>query len=284
MTNAASGGSRLQHWFDAQRRRPAAPTRAWYGALAFGIATLLCGARLASVFPATGAGFADGYGTPVIAFEFARGQADLLAIFGPESDPMQVPRLAAMRAGNEGDYLFLLFYAGFVGCGLFALWRELRSRVLFAAVALPVAAALCDAWENALLFDIQAAFTLGDYSPAMASLPGPVAAKFILLALANIAVGHGMMQLGRRWQLPAALATAPVIAVAMALAAPPAFGWTLGAAIGAGWIGLLLLAAIGSWRALVRRRPLVDFEGPAPRRRAQAPDTAPVRRSFGRKR
>src|SRR3546814_8686680 len=69
-----------------------------------------------------------------------------------------------------------------------------------------------------------------------------------------------MMQLGRRWQLPAALATAPVIAVAMALAVPPAFGWTLGAAIGAGWIGLLLLAAIGSWRALVRKRPLVDFE------------------------
>src|SRR3546814_160046 len=131
---------------------------------------------------------------------------------------------SVLRAGNEGDYLFMLLYAGFVGCGLFALWRELRSRVLFAAIALPVAAALCDAWENTLLFDIQTAFTLGDYSPAMASLPWPVAAKFILLALANIAVGHGMMQLGRRWQLPAALATAPVIAVAMALAVPPAFG------------------------------------------------------------
>src|SRR3546814_12693728 len=84
----------------------------------------------------------------------------------------------------------MLLYAGFVGCGLFALWRELRSRVLFAAIALPVAAALCDAWENTLLFDIQTAFTLGDYSPAMASLPWPVAAKFILLAPANIAVGH----------------------------------------------------------------------------------------------
>src|SRR3546814_16770028 len=100
----------------------------------------------------------------------------------------------------------------------------------------------------------------------MASLPWPVAAKFILLALANIAVGHGMMQLGRRWQLPAALATAPVIAVAMALAVPPAFGWTLGAAIGAGWIGLLLLAAIGSWRALVRTRPPGHYIGRSSRR------------------
>src|SRR3546814_19605558 len=70
----------------------------------------------------------------------------------------------------------------------------------------------------------------------------------------------------------------------MALAVPPAFGWTLGAAIGAGWIGLLLLAAIGSWRALVRKRPLVDFEAPLPRRRARTPDAPPTRRSFGRKR
>src|SRR3546814_17684192 len=101
MTSAASGGSRLRHWFDAQRTRRAAPTRAWYGALAFGIATLLFGIKLAAAFPATGAGFADGYGSPVIAFEFVRGQAALLAVFGPESDPMQVARLAAMRAGNE---------------------------------------------------------------------------------------------------------------------------------------------------------------------------------------
>src|SRR3546814_19151593 len=93
-----------------------------------------------------------------------------------------VSRLAAMRAGNEGDYLFMLLYAGFVGCGLFALWRELRSRVLFAAIALPVAAALCDAWENTLLFDIQTAFPLGDFSPAMASLPSPFAAQFLLPA------------------------------------------------------------------------------------------------------
>src|SRR3546814_13183387 len=102
----------------------------------------------------------------------------------------------------------------------------------------------------------------------MASLPWPGAAKFILLALANIAVGHGMMQLGRRWQLPAALATAPVIAVAMALAVPPAFGWTLGAAIGAGWIGLLLLDAIGCWRALVRERHLCELDAPLTHRKS----------------
>src|SRR3546814_19889911 len=131
----------------------------------------------------------------------------------------------------------MLLYAGFVGCGLFALWRELRSRVLFAAIALPVAAALCDAWENTLLFDIQTAFTLGDYSPAMASLPWPVAANFILLALANIPVAHGLMKLGRRWQLPPPLATAPVSAVPRALAEQPPFASTPGGTTDAGWGG-----------------------------------------------
>src|SRR3546814_16245375 len=93
---------------------------------------------------------------------------------------MQVARRAAMRAGNEGDYLYMLFYAAFLGCGLFVLWRELRRRALFAAIALPVAAALCDAYANALLFDYQAAFSLVDYSPALPSLVCPVAVRVSL--------------------------------------------------------------------------------------------------------
>src|SRR3546814_13685976 len=75
-----------------------------------------------------------------------------------------------MRTGGERDYLYMLLYAGFLVSGCIALWRELRLRAMLAAALLPVAAALCDAWENWLLLDIQAAFTLGDYSPAMANL------------------------------------------------------------------------------------------------------------------
>src|SRR3546814_7797081 len=86
-----------------------------------------------------------------------------------------------MRTGNERDYLYMLLYGGFLVSGCIALWRELRLRGLLAAALLPIGAALCDAWENWLLFDIQAAFTLGDYSPALASLPWPVAAQFLML-------------------------------------------------------------------------------------------------------
>jgi len=284
---AASDGTRLQLWFEAQRLRAPAPTRAWYAALAFGIAELFFGIQLAQTFPATGAGFADGYGSPAVAFAFARGQADLLAVFGPESDPLQVARLAAMRAAIEGDCLFTLFYAGFLACGIYALWRELRSRLLFAAVALPIAAALCGVYANMLLLDIQSAFTLGDYSPAMASLPGPVGVKFVLLGLTNLVIAYGMTELGPRWQLPAALVMAPTITIPMALVSPPAFGWTLPAAIGAGWIGLFALAAIGSWRGFAHARPLADFEpAPPPRRSTPPRELTPIMSgsSFGRKR
>jgi hypothetical protein len=283
----AGGG--LHHWIEVQRTRPPAPTRWWYAALAAGIATLLFSLHLGRVFPAEAAGIHPGYGAPVIAFEFARSEADLFAVFGTSADPLQVARLAAMRAGNEQDYLFMLLYAAFLGSGCFALWRELRLRWLLAAALLPVFAALCDAYENWLLFDIQAAFTLGDYSPAMASLPWPVAAKFLALTLTNAAIGYAMVQMGRWWQFAGTLVLIPCLATIMALIAPAGFGWTLTAAIGAGWFALLVTAAIGSWSALLRAAPLVNFDPDTPRRRIAdrgEPDislTPGKRRHFGRR-
>ena len=273
----------LQHWIEAQRTRAPAPTRAWVWTLAFGLATLLFGLYLGQVFPQTGHDIAPGYGAPVLAFEFAGGQADLEAIFGFYTDPQQVTRLAAMRTGNEQDYLYMLLYAGFLGCGCFALWRELRLRPLLAAAALPVTAALCDAYENWLLFDIQAAFTAGDYSPAMASLPTPVAAKFLLLAATNVAIGAAATQMGRWWALFGTVAILAAIPTAMAIITPAAFAWALIPSAAGGWILLLALAAAGSWRALVRGRPLVDFDAAPTPPSTPATEPAPMRPMFGRR-
>lgn len=273
----------LQHWIEAQRTRPPAPTRWWYWALAFGIATLLFGLHLTQVFPQTGHDIAPGYGPPVLAFEFAGGQADLEAIFGFFTDPQQVTRLAAMRTGNERDYLYMLLYAGFLASGCIALWRELRLRPILAAAVLPVAAALCDAYENWLLFDIQAAFTAGDYSPAMASLPYPVAAKFLALAATNVAIGGAAMQLGRWWALFGTIAILAAIPTVMAIITPAAFAWALVPSAAGGWLLLLALAATGSWRAFARKRPLVDRENAAVEP-DEGPTAAPARPVFGRRR
>lgn len=273
----------LQHWIEIQRARPAAATRAWAWTLAFGLATLLFGFHLGQLFPQAGHDIAPGYGAPVLAFEFAGGQDDLIAVFGPESDPQQVARLAAMRTGNERDYLYILLYAGFLTSGCVALWRELRLRPLLAATALPVLAAVCDGYENYLLFDIQAAFTAGDYSPAMASLPYPVAAKFLLLALTNVAIGAAAMQIGRWWALFGTLAILAAIPTAMAIITPVAFAWALIPSAAAGWILLLALAFAGSWQALASKRPLVDFDAATFMPPPPPAEPAPGRPTFGRR-
>ena len=257
--------------------------RWWYGALLLGIAVFLFGLHLAQVFPASGYAVEPGYGAPVLALEFAGGQPDLIAIFGPDSDPRQVGRLAAMRTGNEQDYLYMLLYAGFLASGLVALSHESGLRALKTAAALPIVAGLCDAWENWLLFDIQAAFTVGDYSPAMASLPYPVTAKFVLLALTNVAIGLGIARIGRWHQLAGTLVIVACVPVLMAIALPARYGWTLLASTGGGWIVLLGLAMMASWRAAARKRPLVEPQMPAPARRRDAPDAIPGRKLFGRR-
>jgi hypothetical protein len=259
--------------------------RWWHMTLLFGIGTLLLGLLLGQSFPQNSFAASPGYGAPVLAFEFAGGQDDLIAIFGPDSDPRQIGRLAAMRTGNERDYLYMLLYAGFLGCGLVALGHETGLKAVSFTAALPVLAALCDAWENWLLFDIQAAFTVGDYSPAMASLPYPVAAKFILLALTNVAIGLALARLGSRWwTLAGTLVIVACVPALMAIAVPSLYGWTLLAATGGGWIALLGTAAIANWRAVLKKQPLVSTEA-AGKRPVPAPtaDTSP-RPTFGRRR
>lgn len=250
---------RLASWIDAQQSRPAQPTRWWLTTLLLGLLTLTFSLYLTQVFPAEAAAMLPGYGTPVIAFEFATTQTDLLAIFGAEADPQQIARLLAMRSGNERDYGFMLIYAAFLASGCLALWRELRLRTLLAAVSLPILAALFDAYENWLLFDIQTAFTLGEQALALDGLWVPVTAKFALLTLTNVAIGHGMMQLGKGWRLAGLLVIIACLAMVMALITPAAFGWTIAPAIGAGWFALLVLAAYGGWQALAAGKPLVDW-------------------------
>lgn len=257
--------------------------RWWYATLMFGIAVLACGASLGGTLPSSTYAAEPGYGAPMLAFEFARGQADLIAIFGPDGDPMQVARLAAMRSGTEQDYIYMLLYAAFLASGLIAFWRELGVPLLRAAAGLPILAALADAYENWLLLDIQAAFTAGDYSPAMVSLPWPVAAKFLLLALTNVAVGLALAQTGRWGTLFGTLVIVACVPTLMALTAPPHFGWTLLAATAGGWIALLVAAAVGSWRAAVRHRPLADFGAPAPHPRPMPAPPPTVARTFGRR-
>ena len=94
----------------------------------------------------------------------------------------------------------------------------------------------------------------------MASLPYPVEAKFLLLAATNVVIGVAATQLGRGWALFGTVAILAAIPTVMAIITPAAFAWALIPSAAGGWILLLALAAVGSWRALVGKRPLVDLD------------------------
>ena len=123
---------------------------------------------------------------------------------------------------------------------------------------------LCDAYENWLLLDIQAAFTAGDYSPAMATLPYPVAAKFLALAATNVAIGAAATRVGRWWALFGTITILAAIPTVMAIITPAAFAWALIPSAASGWLLLLALAAAGSWRAFARDLSLVDLADTVP--------------------
>ncbi len=252
---------RVGRWVEAEQARPPAPVAAWAGVFALGLATLLMAAHLATVFPASGYAVPPGFGAPVLAFEFARDMRDLAAIFGPEGDPLRDVRLAMMQSGNELDYLFLLIYAAFLSLGCWCLWRETRRPLVLLGAVMPWLAAAFDAVENWLLFGIQAAFVVGEYSPDLAGLWLPVTTKFLLLGATNLVIGLALGQLGSRaLALVGALTVAPLVALVMALIAPMAFGWTLVAAIGGGWLALTGVAAAATWKLAARRAPLVNFD------------------------
>lgn len=278
-------------WFDRARHRPAQPTYMWVGTLVIGIITLVFAAVLQQIFPQDGHAIPPGYGPPVIAFELARSQADLVAIFGPDRDAAQMARLIGMRSGNEQDYLFMLLYALFLMTGIWALFRDLRHRMLVLALPLPLIAALSDGYENWLLFDIQAAYAVGGYSGSIAALAWPVWMKFGLLTVCNLIIGQAMTRMAGWWKLVGTLVIFSCVPVVMAWTAPLAFGWTLGAAVGAGWGALLLAALVGTFKAVVRRQPLTNFDPgelppPRPRRAplAEAEESAPAKLGFGRRR
>ena len=123
----------------------------------------------------------------------------------------------------------------------------------------------------------------------MASLSYPVAAKFVLLALTNVAIGLALAQLGGRWwTLAGTLVIVACVPTLMAIALPAHYGWTLLAAAGGGWIVLLGTTAIACWRGMMRGRPLVVALTAPPLRPVVRPSArhpaSPPATGFGRRR
>lgn len=189
---------------------------------------------------------------PVLLLEFAQSHQHLIHVFGEPGDPERAARIAGMNTGNALDYLLMPAYA-FLNFCFFSMIAEQRSARIWRVFGwMGVAAALADAVENALMFDIVGQFVTGtstSYS-AMAWLPFPVWLKFGLLALCCGAAVVAFV-LERRWILALLSAPAPLLLLP-AMLDPMGIGPVATGTIGLGWLAMAAYAAWRWYRGMVR--------------------------------
>ena len=126
--------------------------------LVWGILTIAFTFYMGSHFPQS-ANLAEGYKTPIIAFEFAQTPEDLEFLTGPSEQA--AAKRAQMINGHKLDMVYPLFYAGMLALGMVALARSGDKLawlgLLMAALTLPT-----DIYENIVLNQIVTALERGE--------------------------------------------------------------------------------------------------------------------------
>jgi len=127
-----------------------------------------------------------GLESPVIAFEFARTQADLIAVFGPLDDPLRAERIQAMDQGNQLDMAYMAVYTAFIGLFFYAAYLKAGTTVWLVFMIVAVLAGAADAIENLILFSITDNLEIAH---GLDWLAYPVHLKFLSLYICAFGVG-----------------------------------------------------------------------------------------------
>ena len=178
---------------------------------------------------------------PIVAFELARSEDDLKAIFGDGRRRVARCRanaIAAMDTINHVDFaLFMPAYGLFLGAAFLGLRRRGR-RGADTGVALVGLGLVADVVENVCLLGLTPA--LDPTSTWLAVLPWATGVKWLALggagAVAAIALWHG--QRGSR--VSAALCMATPLATILAVADPHRFGALVTTGMAASWAILFI--------------------------------------------
>lgn len=222
----------------------------WVACAAAGLIILVMSSLIMSHFPSDAASDVSGYGSPVIAFEFARVPADLWAVFGVDGDPERARRIAMMDHGNRSDFLFMSIYTIFGALFGMAARRRyvMLGSVIFVAA---VIAGLADMVETRTLLAITAQMTQGVTAPdGLATLWMPVTLKFIMLAVSIVGAGLFIMSRdGMIWTALGALTVLSALLSLPALLSTVNLGYLLTMSVGLGWSLMLAYALMRSFRA-----------------------------------
>lgn len=157
----------------------------WLLCFLTGLTLMVLSAVIFPLFPQDMA-MPNGIDSPVIAFEFARNYADLVAVFGPIDDPLRTERILAMDQGNRLDMVYMVIYSAFIALFFWAAFLRNRRVIWLAFMAIGLLAGVADAIENSILFGITEDLEIAHH---LNWLPYPVHAKFLSLYLCAFGVG-----------------------------------------------------------------------------------------------
>lgn len=136
---------------------------------AFGIATIILAIVLLYTFPIT-ADLANGFHTPIIAFEFAKSEADLSFLSG--NSELSVLNRNAMDNSHFWDMGFPFAYGGFITLALLQLANQVH-RILLVGTAVAILIIPFDIQENLILLDITEALSQSaDTTTLLSALAG----------------------------------------------------------------------------------------------------------------
>ena len=190
---------------------------------------------------------------PIVAFELARSDEDLQAIFGSPGEPCRDEMIARMDSINWMDVLvFIPAYGTF----LIAFFLGMRARNVPLAdlgVKLALAAIVTDYIENLCLMLLTP--QLDATSVWMDLLPWATGAKWLALGAAAGAAGFIFITIRPRTFLPvtglaALIGWIALLVTIAALISPARFGPVLSPAIGASWVVFLITAFTQAFRKL----------------------------------
>lgn len=119
--------------------------------LLFGIPMLILGLVLMFTNPTAEGNLAEGFHTPIIAFEFIQSVPEVSKYFKVES-PNGYRN--AMMLGNNLDFLFMFFYSAFLGFTGLGILKQTKEKALWLPIMLTIVMFFADLLENMTIASI----------------------------------------------------------------------------------------------------------------------------------
>ena len=216
----------------------------------FGIATVILGLIMLFVFPSS-AELSAGFRTPIIAFEFAKTDADLAFLSGDSA--MARLNRKKMNAGHRWDMVFPFAYAGFVAL---LLLQSVKRGQYWLALAIPIALLIIpfDLRENTILLAITNALdNSASTEVLLQELHVATWLKWGALGISIAALAVGSIAEKARLSASLAAVTSLSIAICWVSGSKPVIAEAMSAAILLFFFYFSIGSCMQAWKRLPRR-------------------------------